>query len=106
MHLEHLDVIGEKIMLSILNSNKPQIKDDIIKVTFPNKGMQISFNKGKTPLLERLRKELNNYKIDFKVIVNKAATKEYIYTSQEKYIALKEKNPNIEILKKTFKLDL
>ncbi|MCF6212821.1 MAG: DNA polymerase III subunit gamma/tau [Flavobacteriaceae bacterium] len=104
-HLAHLNAIGEKILLSVLNSDKPKIKDEIIEVTFPNKVMQISFNKGKTTLLKRLRKELNNYKIDFKVIVNESATKEYIYTPQEKYQALKKKNSNIDLLKKTFKLD-
>ena len=65
-----------------------------------------SFNKGKSELLKHLRQKLNNYQIDFKVIINEAATKEYIYTAQEKYEALKKKNPNIELLKKTFRLDL
>ena len=32
--------------------------------------------------------------------------KQYAYTPKEKYDKLKEKNPNIETLKKTFNLDI
>jgi DNA polymerase III subunit gamma/tau len=105
-YLNYLDKKGEKLMLSILKAEKPNIKADIINLTLPNKVMRASFEKGKAGLLKYLRQELNNFKISIKVIVNEAATKEYIYTSQEKYLALKKKNPHIELLKKTFKLDL
>ena len=72
----------------------------------PNEVMAHSFQKGKLELLTKIRQALNNYKLDFEIVVNEEFTKEYIYTPQEKYQALKKKNPNIEILKKTFKLEL
>jgi len=105
-YLNVLDTSGEKLMLSILKAENPKIEDDIIELIFPNNVMLASFNKGKTKLLKYLRQELNNYNTSIKVIVNEATTKEYIYTSQEKYMALKKKNPHIDLLKKTFKLDL
>lgn len=105
-YLAFLERSGEKLMLSILKAEKPKINGNSIELVFPNKVMEASFNKGKTNLIKYLRQELNNFKIDIKAIVNESAAKEYIYTSQEKYQALKKKNPNIELLKKTFKLDL
>jgi len=105
-YLKYLDKKGEKLMLSILKAEKPKISGNTVALTLPNKVMQASFEKGKSGLLKYLRQELNNFKISIKVIVNEAVTKEYIYTSQEKYLALKKKNPHIELLKKTFKLDL
>jgi len=105
-YLAFLERSGEKLMLSILKAEKPKINGNSIELIFPNKVMEASFNKGKTNLIKYLRQELNNFKIDIKAIVNESVTKEYIYTSQEKYQALKKKNPNLELLKKTFKLDL
>jgi DNA polymerase III subunit gamma/tau len=105
-YLAFLERSGEKLMLSILKAVKPKINGNSITLVFPNKVMEASFNKGKSNLIKHLRQELNNFKIDIKVIVNESAAKEYVYTSQEKYQALKKKNPKIELLKKTFKLDL
>ncbi|MFK5890543.1 MAG: DNA polymerase III subunit gamma/tau [Flavobacteriaceae bacterium] len=105
-YLAYLERTGEKLMLSILKAEKPKVNGSSIELVFPNKVMEASFNKGKSNLIKYLRQELNNFKIDIKVIVNESVTKEYIYTSQEKYQALKKKNPNLELLKKTFKLDL
>jgi len=105
-YLAFLERSGEKLMLSILKAEKPKVNGNSIALIFPNKVMEASFNKGKSNLIKYLRQELNNFKIDIKITVNESATKEYIYTSQEKYQALKKKNPHIELLKKTFKLDL
>jgi DNA polymerase-3 subunit gamma/tau len=38
--------------------------------------------------------------------VNEEVAKKYAFTPQEKYEKLREKNPNIELLKKTFGLDI
>jgi len=105
-YLAFLERTGEKLMLSILKAEKPKVNGSSIELVFPNKVMEASFNKGKSNLIKYLRQELNNFKIDIKVLVNESVAKEYIYTSQEKYQALKKKNPNLELLKKTFKLDL
>ena len=105
-YLNVLETGGEKLMLSILKAEKPTIKEEVIELVFPNNVMLLSFNKGKTKLIKYLRQELNNFNISINTIVNEATAKEYIYTSQEKYKALKKKNPQIELLKKTFKLDL
>ena len=102
----HFTESNQKVFVSVLNANIPKIKGHIIKLMLPNEVMAHSFQKGKLELLTKIRQALNNYKLDFEIVVNEEFTKDYIYTPQEKYQALKKKNPNIEILKKTFKLEL
>ena len=53
-----------------------------------------------------LRKNLNNYDINLDITVNEEMEKKYAYTPIEKYEKLKEKNPNLELLRKTFDLDI
>ena len=45
-------------------------------------------------------------KLKPKITVNEEVATKYAFTPQEKYEKLKEKNPNIELLKKTFGLDV
>ena len=57
-------------------------------------------------LLQFLRKTLKNYDISLDIDVNEEMQKKFAYTPVEKYEKLKEKNANIELLRKTFDLDL
>lgn len=68
--------------------------------------MEAELNKFKPKVLKVIREELNNYSIDFDVTINEGETNKIAYTSQEKYEKLREKNPSLSILRKTFKLDL
>jgi len=104
--IANLHQANEKLLVSILKTNKPKVMGQNIELTLPNAVMASSFQKGKSKLLTCIRTALNNHKIDIKIIVNEGTTKEYIYTPQEKYEALKKKNPNLTLFRKTFKLDL
>ena len=42
----------------------------------------------------------------FEITVNEEIAKQYAFSTREKYEKLKAKNPNIELLKKTFGLDV
>ena len=68
--------------------------------------MKSQLEKGKPKLLRFLREQLNNYGIQLEIIVNETIQKKFVYTPQEKYDKLKEKNPLLEKLKQTFELDL
>ena len=57
-------------------------------------------------LLQYLRKAVNNFSITLKITVNETLEKKYAYTPKDKYEKLVEKNKNIELLRKTFDLDL
>ena len=105
-YIAELHKKGEKIFASILKADTPKIEGNTIFVTYPNAMMKTELLKVKPKVLGFLRKELNNYSIDFHITVNEENTKNFAYTAQEKYELLKEKNKAISLLKKTFNLEL
>ena len=53
-----------------------------------------------------LKKKLLNYDLKLDITVNEEVAKKYAFTPIEKYEKLKEKNPNIEVLRQMFGLDI
>jgi DNA polymerase-3 subunit gamma/tau len=105
-YIEKLLSQGKKSVASIMNASIPTVKDDCIHLVLPNSLMKNQLERARVPLLKFLRENLNNYKIDIIIEVKEEITKKYAYTPQEKYQKLKEKNIKIELLKKTFDLDI
>jgi DNA polymerase-3 subunit gamma/tau len=68
--------------------------------------MRVELERAQHNLLEFLKRKLNNYDITIEITVNEAAERRYAYTTREKYEKLKEKNPDLEILRTTFDLDI
>lgn len=97
---------GKKSIASIMKANEITLKENTIYIELPNTLMESQLKMAQTPLLEFLKEKLNNYRINLTIIVNEETTKKYAYTPQEKYEKLKERNQNLELLKKTFHLDL
>lgn len=105
-YIKALDGKGERIMVSILEMDSPKLDDTRIQLEFPNETLKIELERAQFPLMEYLRKTLKNYDLTLEISVNEEIEKQYLYTPMEKYQKLKEKNPNIELLKKTFGLDI
>lgn len=105
-YISELHNNGKKIMASILEMNVPKLNDTTISLEFPNDTLKIELERAQFPLMEHLRKSLNNYDLKLEITVNEEASKQYAFTTKEKYERLKAKNPNIELLKKTFGLDI
>jgi DNA polymerase-3 subunit gamma/tau len=105
-YISSLNAKGEKIMVSMLEMKKPILKGTEIHVEFPLESLKIELELAQFPLMEHLRKSLRNYDLSLEIHVNEEISKQYAFTPIEKYERLKEKNPNIELLKKTFGLDL
>ena len=84
----------------------PKIKDSDILLNYSNNTNKIELEKAQYPLLGYLRKTLKNYDLTLNISVNEELASKYAFTPQEKYEKLKEKNPNIELLKNTFGLDV
>lgn len=102
-----LQELGEKNIAAIIIAGEPILgKNFEIVLTLPNTLMKSQLDRGKNPLLVFLREQLNNYGIALTIDVNEAVEKKFVYTPQEKYEKMKEKNPLIEKLKNTFGLDL
>ncbi|WP_299361906.1 DNA polymerase III subunit gamma/tau [Winogradskyella sp.] len=101
-----MDKKGEKILASILHMAEPKLRDTTIHLSYSNNTNKIELERAQYPLLSYLRKTLKNFDLHLEITVNEEIAKKYAFTPQEKYEKLKEKNPNIELLKKTFGLDL
>jgi hypothetical protein len=97
---------GFKIMESLLLINDPVLKGTAITIELPNEGSKLDFEKELNGLLGHLRGHLHNHNISIAVIVNETITNRKNFNDQDRYNRLHELNPNIELLRTTFGLDL
>lgn len=104
-YVDQLKEKGQLILASIINADQPVLKGTTVMLRFPNKSMKEDLEKSQGQILEYLKRELNNYLIDFEIAVDKSITKKYVYTDQDKFTKLVEKNPAIDLLRRTFDLD-
>jgi len=102
-----IDAKGQKILASNLSSDVPKLlKESTIWIELPNHTMKKEIERGQYDLMEYLKSKLNNHFIELKITVNEETAKKFAFTPEEKYGKLREKNPAIDLLKKTFDLDL
>jgi hypothetical protein len=97
---------GYKIMESLLSINDPVLNGTIITLELPNEGSKIDFESEINGLLGHLKGHLHNHDITINVVVNESVENKFAFTAQDKYNRLNEINPSLEILRKTFDLDL
>ncbi len=97
---------GFKIMQSLLLINNPTLKGTQITLELPNEGSKIDFETEKHGLLGHLKGHLHNHNITIEVVVNETLKPKQAFSAQEKYVRLCEKNPNLELLKKIFDLEI
>jgi hypothetical protein len=53
-----------------------------------------------------LRGKLHNHDITIEVVVNETVENKYAFTPQEKFERLQQINPHLDVLRKTFDLDI
>lgn len=97
---------GERIIASNLEADEPTLEGTAIHLEYPNDTMKVEVERAQGPLLEFLKRKLKNYDVTLKITVNEEVQRKYAYTAQERYDKLKEQNPAIDILRKTFDLDV
>ncbi|RED49320.1 hypothetical protein DFQ02_10285 [Seonamhaeicola aphaedonensis] len=105
-YIENLQKSGKRNLASILSIDKPKVAETIIHLEYPTETNKLEIERNQYDLLAFIRKSLNNFDINLAITVNEVMEKQYAYTPIEKFERLKEKNPNIELLKKTFNLDV
>lgn len=97
---------GQKIMATYMLINDPTLEGSTIKLELPNEGSKVDFDNNKTELLGYLRGKLHNHDIVIDVHVNEVTQNKHAFTPLEKYEKLKAINPAMELLRKTFDLDV
>lgn len=105
-YVQRLNDKGHMIMMSLLNINKPTLDGTTIIHELPNEGSKIDFEREMPELLGYLRGKLHNHDIKIEVNVNEELVNKKAFTVQDKYNRMNEINPNLELLRRTFDLDL
>ena len=104
---KRMEDTGKKILASSLSTDTPKLlKENTIWIELPNSTMKKEVERDSQELMTYLKKVLNNYSLQLKITVNEETAKQYAFTPEEKYQKLREKNPAIDLLRKTFDLDL
>ncbi|MDX1278230.1 DNA polymerase III subunit gamma/tau [Oceanihabitans sediminis] len=105
-YVKKLEKNGRHNLASILSIDTPKVSGTTINVVYPNETNKVEVERNQYHLLGYIRKKLNNYDITLDIVINEELEKKYVYSSQDKFEKLAEKNPIIELLRKTFDLDV
>lgn len=97
---------GYKIVESLLLLNDPKLEGTTIIHELPNQSSKIDFDSEKHDLLGYLRGKLHNHHINIEIVINETISIKKAFTPQEKYERFKEINPALDLLKKTFDLEM
>lgn len=93
-------------MSSTMNMANLTLNETILVVEFPNEGSKLSFEENLYDLVSYIHKKLNNYHLKIEVKVNEKTEVKKAYTINDKLDYLKEINPTLNILIKTFDLEI
>lgn len=104
--VQRLNNTGQKIMSTYMTINDPTLKGSTIHLELPNEGSKVDFDTNKHELLGYLRGKLHNHDIVIEVHVNEMVSTKHAFTPIEKFEKLKSINPALELLRKTFDLDI
>ncbi len=105
-YVKKIEGQGKYNLSSILSIDTPKLRETTISLEFPNHTNKIEVERQQYELLGFLRQKLNNFNINLSITVNEELDKKYAYTDMEKFDKLKDKNPNINLLRQTFDLDI
>tara|TARA_B100001287_G_scaffold71542_1_gene59105 strand:+ start:7236 stop:7691 length:456 start_codon:yes stop_codon:yes gene_type:complete len=102
-YANEMEKSGRYNIASILRISIPEF-DNKNKITYKVPNNTTAFEVGTEKKLVLYLSNKLDRKIELSVVVDKKIEKAKIYTDKDKYDLMKKKNPNIEELKKTFKL--
>ena len=105
-YAQRMEDKGFRIIASLLTINDPILDGTTIIHELPNESSKIDFEKEKPEILGYLRGKLHNHDLTINVKVNETLVVKRAFTNQDKYNRLVEINPNLELLKKMFDLDV
>lgn len=100
---------GLDTLFSALTVNEPFFNEDEMLITHHVDNLvQLEFMRShESDLIQFLRASLKNFDIQLKTMVNQSEdSKKKMYTGKDKFEEMAKRNPNLEILKKLFKLDI
>lgn len=105
-YAQRMEDKGYRIIASLLTINDPTLDGTTIIHELPNESSKIDFEKERPELLGYLRGKLHNHDIQIQVNVNETLVVKKAYTNQDKYNRLAELNPNLELMRNLFGLEV
>ncbi len=105
-YAQRLSDKGHKIMESLMLISDPKVEGTKIIHELPNDGARIDFESEKLDLMGYLRGKLHNHDLSIELVVNEKMDNRKAFTPQDKYNRLNEINPALELLRKSFDLEL
>lgn len=103
---EIITVNGERNMVALLQLDLPRLKNRVeIHYAVPNDTNRVELEKNSNELMAYLRDQLSNDALTLKIHLEVKEEKKFVYTNEDKYHALAEKNPALELFKKKFNLE-
>ncbi len=97
---------GSRNMVALLQLDQPRLKHKTeIHHTLPNETNRVELEKHSGALLTYLRNTLKNDHLKLSLHVDAKEDKKFVYTAEDKYNELLQKNPIIETFKKNFNLE-
>ena len=105
-YTKHMTSKGERNMVALLQLDIPRLKNKTeIHLSVPNETNKLELEKNSSFLLQFLRKQLVNDHLVLQVHVDAKVEKRFVYTTEDKYQELVQKNPLVETFKKSFNLE-
>ena len=105
-YAQRMEDKGYRIVASLLTMNDPVLEGTTIIHELPNESSKLDFEKERPELLGYLRGKLHNHEITIEVRVNETLVLKKSYTAQDKYNRLVELNPNLELMRNLFGLEV
>ena len=103
---EIITVNGERNMVALLQLDLPRLKNKVeIHYAVPNDTNRVELEKNSNELMAYLRDQLSNDALTLKLHLEVKEEKKFVYTNEDKYKALSEKNPTLALFKKKFNLE-
>ena len=103
---DSIAVNGEKNMVALLQLDIPRLKNKVeIHYSVPNDTNRVELEKNSNVLMTYLRDQLSNDALTLKLHLDVKEEKKFVYTNEEKYKTLSEKNPTLKQFKKKFDLE-
>lgn len=103
---ERMTQVGKRLLATYMQMNDPTLSGTTITLELPNQGTKEDFLSGCHELMTYLRSRLHNHEISIEIIVNEVTETKFAFTPQEKYERLRQINPNLDLLRKAFDLDV
>ncbi len=96
---------GNERLLAVLSNIAPSLSAmPVFTVTLRNTYQETELNRHKPLILQFLRQQLQNDGIDFRVEVNETQVGKVVYTPQEKFNIMAQKNPKVVEMAQMFNL--